>query len=374
MGSGMEMARRRPVVVLLVAMACGPTILPERDTDDGTAGSGTTSTGPQDPSATTTSGPPSDTTSIDEGTTGSDDPSAPCPPAVRGQRYLWCGAVSLRCLPATDGSWVYFGTEGGGIWRVNATALDIEGLAPAASVAEGLGDVFDLEVVDGRVYWTAFFDGVVGSVDTSGGPLQILADDLFKPSSIAVGGGYAFVTQYGDDLPVMRYDLASGEGTALYPDHDHAGRAFVHEGALYFATGTNGAIFPNPLYRGSFDGAPLQWVMDAEGSFTAIVPEGSTLWWARYRPDDSAIHRTELVEPVATTTLYAFPEHPSSLVLHTDRIVWTDTDIRTGDRLRSVTRDGGDPLVHATGDAIRGVVNTHGGLVFLTADAVVRLE
>lgn len=66
----------------------------------------------------------------------------------------------------------------------------------AENLAQGLGDVFDLELVDGLLYWTSFFDGMAGSIAANGGPLRILDESLWKPGSIAVGGGYAFVTQY----------------------------------------------------------------------------------------------------------------------------------------------------------------------------------
>lgn len=369
------------VPLVLVAAACGPTIVLERDS----AGGGASSTGPHDPSATTssvsdtmvepggtTTVEPSDTTAVADSTTGEpDDPSGPCPPPTPGLTYLWCG-VSSRARPATEGTHVYFGTHDGGLWRVPAAGGEAE------SLAEGLEDLFDLEVVGDRVYWTAFSDGTAGSVATNGGPLQLFADDLFKPGSVAVGGGYAFVTQYGDSLPVVRYDLASGLATPLYTDLDYAGHAFATDDALYFATETNDGTNPTPLWRGTFDGAPLQLVMDAAGTIEDIDREDQTLWWARYRYDDSELLRTVLDEPAVTTTLYAFPGHPLSLALTPDRIYWSEFDIRddgtSQERLRSVTRDGADPLVHHSSYGISGVVATDAGVVFLLEDAVIRLD
>lgn len=377
----MGSSRRGAAVALCtLAVACGPTVFVDDGTDDG----GASSTGSGSASATTFSGSMGSTTvapgdgsdgsttavADDTGTTG--DPSGPCPDPIRGLTYLWCGAVSHRAKPGTDGAWVYFGTADGGLWRVPASGGQAEALAT------GLGDVFDIEIVDGQVHWTAFFDGVVGSVPADGGPLRILADDLWKPSSVALGGGFAFVTQYGDDLPVMRYELQSGLATPLYPDHDYGGHAFVLGDALYFATGTNNGNDATPLWRGTFDGAPLQLVMDAQGSFADIVQEDQTLWWARYRVDDSAMLWTVLDEPAVTTTIHALPAHPDSLALTPERAYWADVEMldegHYEERLRSVARDGSDPLVHHTDDAVRGVVTTDAGIVFLLSDAVARLD
>lgn len=378
---GVEMPVRRATALLLV-MACGPTVVLDDGTEGDSASSDATSTGPHDPSITTSPGPvdssssnstttvdPGDTTAVD-GSTG--DPVEPCPPPIRGLTYLWCGDVSTRTRPTTDGAWVYFGTTDGGLWRVPAAGGDAENLA------QGLGDLYDLEIVDGLVYWTSFFDGLVGSIAANGGPLRILDESLWKPSSIAVGGGYAFVTQYGDDLPLMRYDLAVDLATPLYPDLDYAGHAFVVGDSLYFATGTNDGNNPTPLVRGSFDGAPLQPVMDADGIIEDLDREDQTLWWARYRVDDSAILRTGLDEPVVTTTVLAFPRHPLSLALTPDRIYWAELEILDGNLtayLRSMTRDGGDLLEHlASSTSIAGVVATDAGVTFSIDAAVVRLD
>lgn len=374
----------RVATVMLLAAACGPEIIPDLDTES----SETTSTGAHESSVTispgsldgTTAIVPGDTTAADESTTTPIDPSGPCPPPIRGLTYLWCGDVSDRTEATTDGTWVYFGTLDGGLWRVPAAGGDAEDLA------QGLGDLFDLEIVDGSVYWTAFFDGVVGSVAVDGGPLRIIAEELFKPSSVAVAGSYVFVTQYDDDLPVMRYDLDQRTATPLYLEQDYAGHAFVLGDALYFATGTNNGNTPTPLLRGSFDGAPLELVMDAEGSFADIQVEGQTLWWARYRADDSSILRTDLgARAVVTTTLHALPEHPLRLALTPDRIYWADFEIIEYDddgtdhlvqaRLGSMSREGSEPLVHFTNDSrVAHVMATDAGVAFLVEGAVARLD
>ena len=374
-------ARSAPVMLLLAA--CGPMVVPDQEGDGSSAGGSTgegTSTGPQDPSATTSSGPlddtsasdPDDTTAADESSESTGEPSDPCPSPVRGLTYLWCGPVSTRASAATDGSWVYFAAGDGDLMRVPAAGGDAEVLAAS------LGDLFDIAVADGVVYWTAFFDGAVGAVAASGGPLQILADDLFKPSSIAVGGGFAFVTQYEDDLAVMRYGLASGLATPLYPDQDYSGNAFVLGDALYFATGTNNGNDGSPLMRGSFDGAPLQEVIDAGGMFADIEPEDATLWWARYRVGNSAILRTVLEPPFDTTTIHSVDVQPLSLAITADRIYWTQMEITESSqegRVSSVTREGDDLVVHFSSSAFAdSVLATDAGVVFLLDSAVVRLD
>jgi hypothetical protein len=374
----------RMATVMLLAAACGPAIIPDRDTE----GRETTSTGAHESSTTVSPGSldgttaivPGDTTADDESTSTPIDPSGPCPPPIRGLTYLWCGDVSDRTEAITDGTWVYFGTLDGGLWRVPAAGGDAE------SLAQGLGDLFDLAIVENTIYWTAFFDGVVGSVAVDGGSLRIIAEDLFKPSSVAVAGSYVFVTQYDDDLPVMRYDLDRRTATPLYLDQDHAGHAFVLDDALYFATGTDNGNTPTPLLRGSFDGAPLELVMDAEGSFADIQVEGQTLWWARYHVDGSAILRTDVGTRVATTTtLHALPEHPLRLALAPDRIYWADfiileydddgTDHVVQGRLGSMSREGGEPLVHFMHDSrIAHAMTTEAGVAFLIEGAVARLD
>lgn len=371
----------RGASVMLLLTACGPSVVQQED--DGGSATGSTgdgaSTGPQDPSATTSSGPLDDTgtsgpetTAPGESGESTGEPSDPCPSPIQGITYLWCGSVLTRTSATTDGTWVYFGAEGGDLMRVPAAGGEAEVLAA------GLGDLFDLEVVDGVVYWTTFSDGVVGAVDASGGPLQILADDLFKPSSVAVGGGFAFVTQYDDDLAVMRYELASGLATPLYPAQDYAGNAFVLGGALYFATGTNDGNDGSPLMRGSFDGAPLEEVIDAGGMFADIDTEDATLWWARYRVGNSAILRTVLEEPVATTTIYSFDTQPMSLATTADRVYWAQMEVTESSqegRVSSVSREGEDPVVHfSSGGYVDGVVATEAGVVFLLGDAVVRID
>lgn len=118
--------------------------------------------------------------------------------------------------------------------------------------------------------------------------------------------------------------------------------------------------------------------MDADGSIEDIDREDQTLWWARYRPDDSAILRTGLDEPVVTTTVLAFPRHPLSLALTPDRIYWAEIESPDGNLtayLRSMTRDGGDLLEHlASSKTIAGVVATDAGVTFVIDAAVVRLD
>ncbi len=373
-------------VVVLSLAACGPTVVLDEDATGDATSSGPTSTGSPDPSPTTSTGSidgsssvgPDDTTtstgeSTGESTDETGEPSDECPPPIRGMTYLWCGGVSDRTKATTDGTWVYIGTQDDELWRVLAAGGEAE------SLAQGPGDLLDLEIVGDVLYWTAFFDGMVGVLAARGGPLHIIDESLVKPSSIAVGGGYAFVTQYDDDLPVIRYDLATDRATALYPDLDYAGNAFVIDDALYFATSTNNGNDPTPLWRGSFDGAPLQPVIDAEGIFEDIDVEGQTLWWARYHADESAILHTVLDEPAITTDLITLSGHPLSLTLTPERVYWSqleifDDGIQEG-RLRSMTREGADPIDHLTSSSKVGdVLATDAGVVFVFQGALMRLD
>lgn len=347
---------RSTIPALLLVLGCGPTVVPQ-----GGTGEGSSSSASAVDSSSTTADSASD--GFADSTSGElDDPSGPCPDPIPGVTMLWCGAVDVEEGPlATDGTWIYFDTEDESLWRVLLSGTDDQGLAGP------LGDLHDLEVVDGRVYFTAFFAGTAGSVPVEGGPVQLLSDTLFKPSSLAIGSGYAFVTQYESGLSLMRYALDTGEAEELYPDLEEAGLAFLDGTSLFFATDVNSGNNPTPVWRGNIMGGPLQLVIDPSVVVEHIVKEGSTLWWTRYLPDDSGIMRTELEDPPITTTVLQASAHPLDLTLTPDRVYWRE-HVYNGvepyhECIQSITREGTDLRLHLAADQVGPVLATPDGIV-----------
>lgn len=363
----MESRRLTPLwaVLAVVSASCGPSVGVPSGSGDGTSSGG-------ELSETTAGEGISESSMVDESSTGSTvDPSGDCPAEVAGLTWLWCGDVSVDAPLAADDGFVYFATVDDGIWRVPLGGGDAEGLVG------GTGDIFSLEVIDNTVYWANFQAGVVGYKPLPSGPSTVLADDLFKPSSVAAGGGYVFVTQYGDGLPLVRYHLDSGEVTDLYPGLDHAGLAHVEGDELLFAESINNGNIATPLLRGDFEGGELVTLMTGPYGLEDFEREGDIVWWLLYDPTGSSLMRSIVSPELSVSVLFEVVDHPFSMALTPQRVYWSEWTNPPGPSLysvRSITREGTDPIVHEQASKLSSVVATNAGVVFAREGAIARID
>jgi len=94
---------------------------------------------------------------------------------------LYANLAPVRSM-ASDGPAIYLGTDAGEILR---GTIDGEPLTTLAVVNDR---VFGLAVADGFVYFTAFAQGVVGRIPSSGGDAQTLATDQGLVRGVTVDG------------------------------------------------------------------------------------------------------------------------------------------------------------------------------------------
>jgi len=367
-------------ILATVMMACGPGA--EGTSATGSeASSGTTSGAPSELSATvavadSTAAEPTDvdttgpsaTESGESGSTG--DPPESCESPIPNITVLACARVGSAMAIADT---TVFYTAQGGILSVDA----FDGMPPAVVTSE-VGDMHAMRIHGPYLYWVAFSDGELRRVHRDRGDVDVMGG-LNKPGSVAVDDTFAYVTQYDADASLVRVSLDTQTVEPLYPRLDFAGELNIGvDGGLYWALSTNNGNLPNPIVSGTTSGASMSTLYSDTGMVARMILDEETLFVARYRVGASSIETTSL-RSGATETLAVPAYQPTELAVGSSRVYWIEggisDEMETVWALKSVSRKGGDVDEHAVYDtSVAGLVVAQGNTpIFGSPLGVVRL-
>lgn len=120
---------------------------------------------------------------------------------------------------AADGEYVYWGIEDspatGGVWRKPRTA-DVNDSAQQVAQADR---VWDLNLFKGRLYFTAWNEQTVRSIDPDGGAPKLIAQSIIQVRHVAVDDSFAYYTSYQSD--VYRVPLDGGDAKVPIGPQDY---------------------------------------------------------------------------------------------------------------------------------------------------------
>ncbi len=112
---------------------------------------------------------------------------------------------------AADGEYVYWGIEDfpspGGVWRKPRTAAVDE---PAQQIAQA-DHVWDVKLFKGRLYFTAWNEQTVRSIDLDGGAPKLIAQNITQVRHVAVDDSFAYYTSYQSNVYQVPLDGGDAE-------------------------------------------------------------------------------------------------------------------------------------------------------------------
>jgi hypothetical protein len=195
-----------------------------------------------------------------------------------------------------DGQYVYWGIEdfppAGGIWRRlrGADAGD-----PVEQIAQA-DNVWDLTLFKGRIYFTAWNEGVVRAIDLDGGAPRTLADGINQARHVAVDDSFAYYTSYqssvyqvpndgGDASATIGpedygADIASDGERVVWGDYHEDGGAELH----LWGPGLNNGV-AQTIAQGSAPPVPADLVLRDR---VAVAMDSDRIYFTFFGSEDGA--------------------------------------------------------------------------------------